>query len=103
MTVYIISQITIHDRATYDEYEAGFMEIFDQYDGTMLSVDENVRRLEGEWTATRSVLMSFPSAGAFKSWAGSQEYQTLAKLRHAASVTNSIMVSAGVHRTNDAQ
>lgn len=98
MTVYIISQITIHDRATYDEYEAGFMEIFDQYEGTLLSVDENARPLEGEWTATRSVLMSFPSAGAFKAWAGSKEYRELSKLRHAASVTNSIMVSEGNHR-----
>lgn len=97
MTVYIISQITIHDRAIYDEYEAGFMEIFDQYEGTMLSVDENARRLEGEWTATRSVLMSFPSAETFRAWAGSKEYQELAKLRHAASVSNSIMVSAGHH------
>ena len=41
MTVYIISQITIHDRAQYDAYEAGFMDIFEQYEGTMLSVDEN--------------------------------------------------------------
>lgn len=97
MTVYIISQITIHDRATYDEYEAGFLEIFEKYEGTMLSVDENARRLEGEWTATRSVLMSFPSAGAFKAWAASKEYQEIAKLRHAASITNSIMVKEGMH------
>ena len=93
MTVYIISQITIHDRAQYDAYEAGFMDIFEQYEGTMLSVDENAKRLEGEWTATRSVLMSFPSAEAFKAWAGSKEYREISKLRHAASETHSIMVN----------
>ncbi|MEM8861067.1 MAG: DUF1330 domain-containing protein [Chloroflexota bacterium] len=102
MTVYIISQITIHDRTTYDEYEAGFMEIFEKYEGTMLSVDENARRLEGEWTATRSVLMSFPSVGAFRAWAGSKEYQAIAKLRHAASVTNSIMVKEGFEKAENA-
>ncbi len=93
MTVYIISQITIHDRAKYDAYEAGFMEIFEQYEGTMLSVDENAKRLEGDWTATRSVLMSFPSAEAFKAWAGSKEYREISKLRHAAAITNSYMVN----------
>ncbi|MEM9777901.1 MAG: DUF1330 domain-containing protein [Chloroflexota bacterium] len=97
MTVYIISQITIHDRATYDQYEAGFMEIFEKYDGTMLSMDENARCLEGEWTATRSVLISFPSAGAFKAWAGSEEYRALTKLRHAASTANIIMVKEGIN------
>ncbi len=92
MTVYIIAQITIADRAKYDQYEAGFMEIFEKYEGTLLSVDEEPRVLEGEWTATRSVLMSFPSAKALRAWALSDEYQAIAKYRHEASVTNSIMV-----------
>ena len=92
MTVYIIAQITIHDREKYDQYEDGFMEIFDRFDGTLLSVDEDPVPLEGVWTATRSVLMSFPSAADFKAWVGSKEYQDLAKFRHAASIGNSIMV-----------
>ena len=92
MTVYIIAQITIADRAKYDEYEAGFMEIFEKYEGTMLSVDEEPRVLEGEWKATRSVLIRFPSAGSFRAWAMSDEYQAIAKFRHEASVSNSIMV-----------
>ncbi|MFK7805714.1 MAG: DUF1330 domain-containing protein [Anaerolineae bacterium] len=92
MTVYIIAQITIHDREKYDQYEEGFMEIFDRFEGTMLSIDENPTPLEGEWHATRSVLMSFPTADAFKAWAGSKEYRALAKYRHEASIGNSIMV-----------
>lgn len=95
MTVYLIAQILIHDRAEYDEYEAGFMEIWEKFDGKLLSVDDDPQVLEGAFEATRSVLMEFPSREAAFAWAASPEYQVLAKHRHAASITNSIMVKSG--------
>ena len=40
MTAYVLAQINIHDRSRYGDYEAGFMDIFAKYQGTLLSVDE---------------------------------------------------------------
>ena len=56
MTVYIIARFKIHDRAGYDRYEENFMDVFEPFGGTMLSVDEEpVRfRFQGEFDFTRS-------------------------------------------------
>lgn len=92
MTVYLIGQITIHDRERYNQYDAAFWDVFKQFDGTILSVDEQPIRLEGAWTATRSVLISFPSAEQAQAWFSSAEYQAIVGDRLAGSTTNSIMV-----------
>ena len=60
MTAYVIAIINIHDRERYAEYEAGFMAIFINYGGAMLSVDEEPRLLEGEWPYT-CLLYTSPS------------------------------------------
>ena len=64
MSVYMITRLTIHDRSEYDKYADRFMEIFEKYDGKLLSVDEEPQVVGGEWNATRSVLIEFPSAAA---------------------------------------
>ena len=92
MTVYIVSQLTIHDRSKYDEYESGFTEVFEKYDGQMLSVDEEPMVLAGDWAATRSVIIEFPSQKSALTWMSSDEYQAIAKHRNAGSTVNSILV-----------
>ncbi|WP_438729078.1 DUF1330 domain-containing protein [Parasphingorhabdus sp. DH2-15] len=94
MTVYAIAQLTIHDREGYKRYEAGFMEVFAKFDGVMLSIDEEPMVLEGEFTATRSVLIEFPSKEQAMAWMTSPDYQAIAKHRLAASTANSILVKA---------
>ena len=37
------------------------MEIFSKYGGSVLSVDEAAKVLEGEWNYMRTVLLEFPS------------------------------------------
>ena len=95
MAVYIIAQILIHDRSEYDQYDAGFMAIWEKYDGELLSVDESPQVLEGAFEATRSVLLKFPTREAAIAWATSPEYVELAKHRRAGGITNSIMVASG--------
>ncbi|WOE75848.1 DUF1330 domain-containing protein [Alterisphingorhabdus coralli] len=92
MSVYVIAHLTIHDRDRYNRYQDGFMEVFEKFDGTMLSVDEEPMVLDGEFTATRSVLIEFPSKGQAMAWMTSPEYQEIAKHRVAASTANSILV-----------
>lgn len=92
MSVYLIAQINIRDREGYALYENGFMDIFARYRGKLLSVDESPETLEGEWPATRTVLIEFPSREDADAWYHSEAYQTLAQHRHAASEGNIVVV-----------
>tara|TARA_R110002072_G_scaffold5527_5_gene35371 strand:- start:10613 stop:10903 length:291 start_codon:yes stop_codon:yes gene_type:complete len=92
MSHYLIAQIDIVDRETYAKYEAGFMDIFSRFDGTVLSVDEAPKLLEGSWAYTRTVLISFPSEQQALDWYQSDDYQELAKFRFAASSANIAMI-----------
>ena len=75
------ARFTIHDRSQYDLYESGFAEVFKQFDGKMLSVDEEPTLLMGEWEDTRSVIIEFPSKKSALAWMTSDEYQAIAKHR----------------------
>ena len=92
MTVYIIARFKIHDRAGYDRYEENFMQVFEPFGGTMLSVDEEPTVLQGTFDFTRSVLIEFPTAEAAMAWMTSPEYQDIAKHRLEASIGEAIMV-----------
>jgi uncharacterized protein (DUF1330 family) len=92
MPVYLIAQLNVHDRARYAEYVAGFMEIFARYDGRLLSVDEEPKLLEGEWNCTRTVLLEFPSEAKAMAWYNDDDYQRLARHRHAASDGNLVLI-----------
>ena len=47
MRCYFVARITINDRDTYQEYLDGFDEIFTNYKGMVLAVDEEPEVLEG--------------------------------------------------------
>jgi uncharacterized protein (DUF1330 family) len=84
--------MTIHDRAQYDKYEARFMDVFEKFDGKLLSVDEEPQVLGGNWNATRSVLMEFPDKAKLFAWMTSPEYQEIGKFRDAGSTGEAIIV-----------
>lgn len=92
MSVYMISRMTIHDRAEYDKYEERFMGIFEQFEGKLLSVDEEPQVVAGEWNATRSVLIEFPDKAKLFAWLTSPEYQEIGKFRDAGSTAEAIIV-----------
>mgnify|MGYP001238192287 CR=1 FL=1 len=92
MTVFIIARFKIHDRTGYDRYEENFMQVFEPFGGTILSVDEGPTILQGEFDFPRSVLIEFPSAEQAMAWMTSPEYQEIAKHRLEASIGNAIMV-----------
>ena len=68
MTVYVIVQLKMTDRAAYDRYQARFFDVFRKFKGRLLSADENPAVLEGSWNRDKLVLMSFPDEAAFRSW-----------------------------------
>jgi len=93
MAVYIVARFNIHDRSEYDQYSAGFADVFKKFDGKMLSVDEAPTVLSGSWEDTRSVIIEFPSKESALAWMTSEAYQTIAKHRDAGSTANAILVN----------
>jgi uncharacterized protein (DUF1330 family) len=60
---------------------------------TVLVVDRQPEVLEGEWPATRTVVLEFESVDAARAWYTSDAYQAAAKLRHAAADSNAVILS----------
>ena len=83
MTVYVIVQLKMTDRATYDRYQARFFDVFRKFNGRLLSADEQPKVLEGRWDRDKVVLMTFPDEAAFRAWSESPEYVEIAKDRKA--------------------
>jgi uncharacterized protein (DUF1330 family) len=98
MTVYIIAQLTIKDRATYAEYQSRFMEVFAPFGGKLLAIDDDVTTIEGDWPHARFVLASFPDEAAFRAWWDSPGYREIVKHRWAAS-EGTILLAKGFPQT----
>jgi uncharacterized protein (DUF1330 family) len=93
MSVYMVANITIDDRDEYARYEAGFLDAFAKFDGTLLAVDDAQRTVEGEWPHTRTVLIEFPTDEAVREFYDSPEYQAIVVHRHAAARSDIAIVS----------
>lgn len=87
MTVYALAQLRFTDRATYDRYQARFMEVFVGFAGRLLAADERPQVVEGAWPYEKLVLMSFPDEPAFRAWADSPAYRDIARDRLAGAET----------------
>ena len=83
MTVYVIVQLKMTDRAAYDRYQARFFDVFRKFSGRLLSADEHPAVVEGTWERDKVVLMSFPDETAFHAWADSPDYLEIARDRKA--------------------
>jgi len=81
MPVYIVVELTIHDRREYERYAAAFPEVFRRHPGEVLAVEERPEVLEGEWRHTRTVLLRFPDRAAAERWYRSAEYRAIARHR----------------------
>lgn len=94
MSVYVIAQLSIRDRETYDKYQARFLEVFQKFKGKLLAADENSQTIEGVWNYEKLVLMKFPDEDAFRQWAFSPEYQEISKDRIAGSDAVVLLVNS---------
>lgn len=93
MSSYFIALINIHDAARYEQYLAGFDEVFEKFQGEVVAVEDNPRVLEGKWPAGRTVLIRFPNDQAVRTWYESPEYQQLARYRQEASIASVAIVT----------
>lgn len=94
MSVFVIAQISIHDRSAYEKYQSQFLDVFKKFDGKLLAADFNPQVVEGDWQHEKVVLMEFPDENSFQEWASSPDYQEIAKDRHAGSNATVLVVKA---------
>ena len=80
MACYFVARIQIHDEAEYARYLAQCDEVFAQFNGRYLAVDEAPIALEGDPGNGRMVVIEFPNETAFHAWYDSPEYRAI--LRH---------------------
>ena len=82
--VYVVGNFTVHDAATYREYEKGFFPILKRHEGTFLTYDDNAVTYEGNSPPKgRIVMFTFPSEAHAVAWYNDPDYQTLSKNRRA--------------------
>ena len=81
MAVYIINNMTIHDRAEYDTYLRAFMGVFRKFNGDVLAAVDAPSPVEGQWPYDRTILLRFPSREDALRWSESPEYKEIAKHR----------------------
>jgi Domain of unknown function (DUF1330) len=62
MSVYVLAQLSIHDRETYDRYASQFIDVLSNYTGRLLAADETPIELEGTWKQQKVCFSSFPIA-----------------------------------------
>ena len=74
---YVVSRLTIHDRAAFERYLAEAPRTVARFGGKYLFRGEDVTALEGDWDDERLVILEFETAEAAWAWYRSPEYQRL--------------------------
>ena len=92
MAVYIINNMTIHDRAEYETYLRAFMGVFRKFNGEVLAVADAPEPSEGTWPWDRTVLLSFPSREEARRWSESPEYREIATHRLNGTTSNVVIL-----------
>lgn len=89
---YVIALVDVHDVDAYARYRAEVPAIVAAHGGRFLVRGGPQILLEGEWPATRTVVIGFPDATAARAFYDSAAYQAIVPLRQAASTGRLILV-----------
>lgn len=84
--------MTVTEPDTYAQYQAGFGPVFTEYEGRVVGFSEDAVILEGEWAASRTVIIQFPSREAALEWYQSDAYQELIATRQSASIGDLVLI-----------
>ena len=90
--VHFVAHFTVNDPDGYRIYEKGFFPILRNFDGQFITYDDAPTVLEGKRSMGRTVIIKFDSEEQCLNWWNSPEYIELAKFRHAATTTHSIVI-----------
>jgi uncharacterized protein (DUF1330 family) len=90
---WVVSRLTIHDRAAFESYLAEAPRTVADFGGRYLFRGGDVTALEGRWDDERLVILEFETAEAAQAWYRSAEYQRLRELRQSAA--DAVILLAG--------
>ncbi|PTX04149.1 DUF1330 domain-containing protein [Pararhodobacter aggregans] len=93
MPAYIVAQLRFRDRVRYRRYQAAFPAVFARFQGRVVTQDEAVDRLEGDWPFDKLVILEFPSRAEALRFAHSPAYAGIAGDRKAGA--DSVVILAG--------
>jgi uncharacterized protein (DUF1330 family) len=92
MPGYVIVDITVRDRETYERYKQLTAPAVAAYGGKYLVRGGTTEILEGEWQPQRCVILEFPSVKAGRAWWDSPEYAPAKALRQSCANTEMLLV-----------
>jgi uncharacterized protein (DUF1330 family) len=95
MPAYVVSRLTIHDRAGFERYLADAPGTVADFGGKYLFRGGDVVALEGSWDDERLVILEFESAEAAQGWYWSAQYERLRGLRQGAAEAVILLAGAG--------
>jgi len=81
MPAYIVADMNVTDPAGYEEYRRLAPAAIAKYGGRYIARAGETAILEGDWTASRLVVIEFPSIGKAKEWYDSPEYRAAREVR----------------------
>jgi uncharacterized protein (DUF1330 family) len=82
MSAYVIVDIEITDPAGYEEYKKLAPAAVRLFGGKYLARGGPNETLEGDWKASRLVILEFENTSRAKAWLNSPEYAPARSLRH---------------------
>jgi uncharacterized protein (DUF1330 family) len=68
MSAYVVSRLTIHDRAAFESYLAEAPQTVARFGGKYIFRGADVTALEGSWDDERLVILEFETAEAAQGW-----------------------------------
>ena len=96
MPAYVIVGIDVTAPESYDEYRRQVLVTMEPYGGRFVVRGGAVEVLEGEWPASRTVVLAFPSVEQAKAWYDSAAYQAILPIRQRHARTQFMVVAEGV-------
>jgi uncharacterized protein (DUF1330 family) len=81
MTAYVIADIDVTNPDGYAPYRAAAQKTIEQHGGRYIARGGAVEKLDGDWNASRVVIIEFPSMDAARKWYNCMEYQDALKVR----------------------
>jgi uncharacterized protein (DUF1330 family) len=92
MPAYVIVNITVRDRETYERYKQLAAPAAAAYGGRYLVRGGATDTLEGSWRPARLVILEFPDVAAGRAWWDSAEYAPAKALRQSCADTEMLIV-----------
>lgn len=86
----LFDNLEVLDPVALDEYRSRVQPILDQYGGEVAVGGGSWKVVEGDWSPTFPVLLTFPDLDAAQAWYDSEEYAPLKRLRLGAVRSNAV-------------